>query len=396
MKVFFGKRATSAILLALIAVILGLIVLGSYYAFQRFESKGSESLSNVSTPIQEEEPVSPGVPPPGETVPPGPGGFNYKIRVIECNGNCDKGWTANGICHNNYGSESYAVAVDCSKMHPDLGGSNHTRTFNHELDWCGDTGEEDLTVTCAKGGPDAKYKVRLIECSGDCYKSDSGWNAESICENNYGSDYHPIAVDCANIEEDASGSGNKSRTFYDTLDWCHDTGTVDFSVTCTNSSMDFYHPTFIIECSGDCWKDWTANSICHNQYGSKYNASAVDCAIVEEPSSGTSNFNRKFTQKLDWCKDTGGGIFPSENEQDIAVTCYRPTLSERFDVSASGVSNCREYCRIKEDLNCFSNCLTGVAGRACYGTGPALSCTVDIDSCTDSFESYTYASCCCG
>jgi hypothetical protein len=73
---------------------------------------------------------------------------SLKTRVIECNGNCGDEGTPNAICSNSYGSSYKALSVDCECIEVWDANQNWDRNFNSNLDWCCDTGGEDITVTC--------------------------------------------------------------------------------------------------------------------------------------------------------------------------------------------------------------------------------------------------------
>ncbi len=70
-----------------------------------------------------------------------------KVRVIECWGDCRDEGTPNQICAN-YGSDWHAISVDCEEVEIPGDEQSWDRTFDSNLDWCGDGGGEDMTVTC--------------------------------------------------------------------------------------------------------------------------------------------------------------------------------------------------------------------------------------------------------
>ncbi|NIO45125.1 MAG: hypothetical protein GTN36_06280, partial [Candidatus Aenigmarchaeota archaeon] len=193
------------------------------------------------------------------------------------------------------------------------------------LDWCLDDSQGDLTVTCIDSVP-TLYKTQVIECWEDC--RDKGFSPDSICQKNYGTEWHAIAVDCELIDIKNAPDGDYIRTFDSTWNsdnsngWCEDTGGEDMTVTCAHTGAKPNYKVLVRECNGDCMNEGNPNGICQLSLGIGWHAIGVDC---EEIGTGSEeNLDKDFNDNVGtWCRDQLG--------EDMTVTCAQ-NPSESYKV----------------------------------------------------------------
>jgi len=309
-----------------------------------------------------------------ETNPPLPIS-EFETRIIECGhwstDDCRfKNREPDLYCKENLGTDWFSASVDCETIEIEGADGTWKRSLYDvwtsatapSIGWCTDTGGEDMTITCTKKDSDtratlANIKIVVIECSGDC--RDKGWSPESKCKAEFGNNWHALTVDCELVDIKVIPDGIYVRTLDQAWSgnengWCPDTGGEDMTITCTDKPLIPANDikTVVVECSGDCSKDWSPDSICTQYVGAGWQGLAVDCQTVEVKNKD-GNWTRLHDQKwnllgatgesISWCYDEG-----SSSGEDMTVTCvkdafslyYYPTqCSDATDNDGNGLNN---------------------------------------------------------
>ena len=283
--------------------------------------------------------------------------INYGVIVKECGNECGDNEVPNDICSQFellYGGSWYATAVDCETIRYESGDEPfYKKNFNDNLKWCVNTADEDLTVTCKRLNSPPDAGVLVMDCKGDC--RDIGESPNYYCSDKYGSNYWATAVDCELMNIINGDKTTKVTTFDKKWDgtqngWCEDTDDEDMTITCQrfNSKPDI--KVVIIDCKGggSCSNEGSPDEICRSP-GIDYDyAIYVDCEAVKVESGGR-DWDRLFSQKLDWCWDIG--------DYDAIVTCIKDSFP----------SDCNGQPGTSSDNICHTRC---GANPECEGLTP--------------------------